>query len=90
QQYGAAPETSKQNNLWEPVAGDHGAHGTFDDKAHERSWQFWLDRRANVAALAGAGLAATAVLGMALGVVRGKASGAARGMPRERQQGGRA
>jgi NAD(P)-dependent dehydrogenase (short-subunit alcohol dehydrogenase family) len=79
QQYGAAPEASKQNNLWEPVAGDHGAHGTFDDKAHERSWQFWLDRRANVAALAGAGLAATAVLGMALGVVRGKASGTRQG-----------
>ena len=29
-------------NLWEPVPGDPGAHGRFDDKAHPRSLQAWL------------------------------------------------
>jgi NAD(P)-dependent dehydrogenase (short-subunit alcohol dehydrogenase family) len=29
-------------NLWEPVAGDHGAHGDFDSKAKGRSVQWWL------------------------------------------------
>jgi hypothetical protein len=24
-------------NLWNPVAGDAGAHGDFDDRSHERS-----------------------------------------------------
>lgn len=26
-------DPDRQNNLWEPVPGDHGSHGTFDDKA---------------------------------------------------------
>lgn len=29
-------------NLFEPVAGDHGAHGVFDARATGRSWQWWL------------------------------------------------
>ncbi|TMK85022.1 MAG: SDR family oxidoreductase [Actinobacteria bacterium] len=44
-------------NLWEPVEGDWGAHGDFDDRAHGRSFQLWatMHRRALVAAgLAGA------------------------------------
>jgi NAD(P)-dependent dehydrogenase (short-subunit alcohol dehydrogenase family) len=28
-------------NLWQPVAGDHGAHGDFDGRAFHRSWQLW-------------------------------------------------
>ena len=48
------------NNLWEPVPGDHGSHGTFDDKAKSFSPQLWADEHrialgiAGVAALAGA------------------------------------
>ncbi|HEY4268268.1 MAG TPA: SDR family oxidoreductase [Galbitalea sp.] len=30
-------------NLYEPVAGDHGAHGIFDDRAHKRSPQMWAN-----------------------------------------------
>ena len=30
------------DNLWEPLPGDHGAHGRFDDKAHESSTEFTL------------------------------------------------
>jgi NAD(P)-dependent dehydrogenase (short-subunit alcohol dehydrogenase family) len=32
-------------NTWEPLPGDQGAHGIFDDRAHPRSLQTWLTRR---------------------------------------------
>jgi short-subunit dehydrogenase len=32
---------SKPDNLYEPVAGDPGAHGRFDDRAHDFSPQLW-------------------------------------------------
>jgi hypothetical protein len=46
--------------LWEPVKGDHGAHGAFDSQAHERSWevQASLGRRWIGAGLAVVGAAA--------------------------------
>jgi short-subunit dehydrogenase len=44
----AEPENpDRPDNLWEPVAGDHGSHGTFDALAHDRSWEL----RASVARL---------------------------------------
>lgn len=33
----------RRDNLWQPVPGDHGAHGRFDAKARERSLQFWMN-----------------------------------------------
>jgi NAD(P)-dependent dehydrogenase (short-subunit alcohol dehydrogenase family) len=35
-------ESDREDNLHRPVAGDHGAHGEFDERAHDRSWQLWL------------------------------------------------
>ncbi len=32
------------NNLYEPVPGDHGAHGRFDHVAHDFSLQWWADQ----------------------------------------------
>lgn len=32
----------RKDNLYEPVPGDHGAHGRFDDHAKSSSWQYWL------------------------------------------------
>jgi NAD(P)-dependent dehydrogenase (short-subunit alcohol dehydrogenase family) len=32
----------RPDNLWQPVPGDHGAHGRFDDEATAFSLQFWL------------------------------------------------
>lgn len=29
----------RPNNLWEPLPGDHGAHGTFDQRAKQKSWE---------------------------------------------------
>jgi NAD(P)-dependent dehydrogenase (short-subunit alcohol dehydrogenase family) len=50
-------ETDRADNLWEPVAGDHGARGVFNEKAHERSLQWWLTTRRRWALL-GAGVLA--------------------------------
>lgn len=44
----------RPNNLWSPVPGDHGAHGTFDDRAHAKSYEMWGSRnRKWIAAAAG-------------------------------------
>lgn len=43
---------ARPDNLFEPVAGDHGAHGRFDARANAFSAQFWLSRHRR--ALAGA------------------------------------
>jgi len=50
-------DPNRANNLWLPLKGDHGAHGSFDRRAHERSWglQASLGRR-----WIGAGLALAA------------------------------
>jgi len=52
-------------NLWEPVPGDHGAHGGFDHRSHPRSFQSWATTHRALLASAGtaaaAGIAAAAV-----------------------------
>jgi hypothetical protein len=50
----------RRNNLFEPVPGDHGAHGIFDNRAHETSVQLWETRHRAWAILAGAGIASLA------------------------------
>lgn len=32
----------RQDNLFQPVSGDHGAHGRFDDSAKSSNWHLWL------------------------------------------------
>jgi NAD(P)-dependent dehydrogenase (short-subunit alcohol dehydrogenase family) len=49
-------EADRRDNLWEPVPGDHGAHGTFDDRASESSPQLWVSMNRNWLAIAAAGL----------------------------------
>ncbi|MBA2557966.1 MAG: SDR family oxidoreductase [Chloroflexi bacterium] len=54
-------DDDRPHNLWEPVSGDRGAHGSFDDRSRDRSPQLWFatHRRpalAAVAAVAGVGL----------------------------------
>jgi NAD(P)-dependent dehydrogenase (short-subunit alcohol dehydrogenase family) len=34
-------DPNRRDNLWEPVPGDHGAHGVFDDRASDHSEQLW-------------------------------------------------
>jgi NAD(P)-dependent dehydrogenase (short-subunit alcohol dehydrogenase family) len=50
---------NRPDNLWHPVAGDHGAHGRFDAQAHDSSPQVWLNTNRGLAA------AALALLGVA-------------------------
>jgi NADP-dependent 3-hydroxy acid dehydrogenase YdfG len=39
QQTSQPEDPERPDNLWNPVKGDHGAHGTFDQRAHETSWE---------------------------------------------------
>lgn len=42
QQTDEPEDPNRKNNLWEPIPGDHGAHGTFDSQATYSSPQTWL------------------------------------------------
>ena len=48
-------DPNRPNNLWEPVAGDHGAHGIFDKRARTFSPQAWANMNRGIVALAGVG-----------------------------------
>ncbi|MBV8518337.1 MAG: SDR family oxidoreductase [Acidobacteria bacterium] len=55
-------DPQRPNNLWEPVDGDFGAHGRFDDRALDRSVELELNlRREWIAAAAAVGAGAAAV-----------------------------
>jgi NAD(P)-dependent dehydrogenase (short-subunit alcohol dehydrogenase family) len=54
----------RPDNLFDPVVGDHGAHGRFDRRAHGRSLQLWTTRHRRPVVLAGVALTG------ALGVLR--------------------
>ena len=57
QQTSQLEDPDRPNNLWKPVGGDHGAHGTFDQQAHGISWELQASLRRR---WIGAGLAAIA------------------------------
>jgi hypothetical protein len=46
-------EPGRPDNLLEPVPGDFGAHGEFDERSHGRSPQLWLTTHRGVVAAAG-------------------------------------
>jgi short-subunit dehydrogenase len=63
QQTNQPVDENRPDNLYKPVAGDHGAHGDFDEESHEESPQLWATEHLGLLALAGgAGLLAAAVL----------------------------
>ena len=43
QQQDGPENPNRPNNLWQPVSGDHGAHGTFDQRASSFSMELWLE-----------------------------------------------
>ena len=43
QQYDGLADPNRTHNLWEPVPGDHGAHGAVDERARRWSLQVWLN-----------------------------------------------
>jgi NAD(P)-dependent dehydrogenase (short-subunit alcohol dehydrogenase family) len=58
QQTDESDDPERADNLFEPVPGDHGAHGRFDGVAHRRSFQLWATKhRRWIGSAALAGLA---------------------------------
>src|SRR5436305_13106422 len=43
QQTDEPEDPNRPDNLWNPLPGDHGAHGTFDSRASARSFELWAD-----------------------------------------------
>ena len=58
QQTSMPEDPYRPDNLWNPVPGDHGAHGAFDQRARKSSGQLWVDLHR-----LGIGLALAAVAG---------------------------
>ena len=58
QQYDDKEDSNRPDNLWQPVPGDHGAHGAFDARARNWSPQWWMSEHR--------GWVATAVIALAL------------------------
>lgn len=56
QQTNEPRDPNRPNNLWEPVPGDHGAHGAFDERASDHCWQLWANTHLWELGLAGLGL----------------------------------
>jgi hypothetical protein len=56
QQTDEREDPNRPDNLYEPIAGDHGAHGRFDDRARALSLQLWTSLHRD-------GLAVLALLG---------------------------
>src|SRR5256885_13145412 len=61
QQHDGPEDPNRPNNLWRPIPGDHGAHGTFDDRASSYSIESWLEMNRRWLA-AGLGLIAAGFL----------------------------
>jgi NAD(P)-dependent dehydrogenase (short-subunit alcohol dehydrogenase family) len=59
QQTDEPADPNQPYNLWEPIPGDHGAHGAFDDRAKTRSLQLWIAKHRNIAGLLFSGLLGT-------------------------------
>jgi NAD(P)-dependent dehydrogenase (short-subunit alcohol dehydrogenase family) len=58
-------ELPRPDNLFEPVPGDPGAHGAYDDGAHDRSAVLWLSKHRGALAAGAAALGAASALGLA-------------------------
>jgi NAD(P)-dependent dehydrogenase (short-subunit alcohol dehydrogenase family) len=52
----------RRDNLWQPLPGDHGAHGRFDARARATSVQLWLTTHRRWLGAVGAGLAGAAMV----------------------------
>jgi NAD(P)-dependent dehydrogenase (short-subunit alcohol dehydrogenase family) len=62
QQTGQAEDPHRPHNLWQPLPGEHRAHGRFDREARRSSWQWTLSKHRGLVA-AGMVVACMAVAG---------------------------
>lgn len=74
QQVAQPEDPSRPNNLWEPLPGDHGAHGSFDDRARTLS----LELEAEMHAKWLAGAFGLGVAGLLWSLLRKRPSGVER------------
>src|SRR5438094_1561625 len=68
QQYDGAEDPNRAHNLWEPVPGDHGAHGDFNARAKKSSAVLWMSEHRGWLVLIAA--AAVALVTIAILTVR--------------------
>ncbi|HEY7159633.1 MAG TPA: short-chain dehydrogenase, partial [Acidobacteriota bacterium] len=57
QQTDEPEDPNRPDNLWNPLPGDHGAHGRFDHRAHRFSPQLWVNTHRSLLFLSGAAIA---------------------------------
>jgi NAD(P)-dependent dehydrogenase (short-subunit alcohol dehydrogenase family) len=62
QQYNGPEDPNRPDNLWQPVRGDHGAHGAFDARARSWSPQLWTNEHRSVLGLAAVALGVAALM----------------------------
>ncbi|HEX7035363.1 MAG TPA: SDR family oxidoreductase [Pseudomonadales bacterium] len=55
-------DPARPDNLWQTVPGNQGAHGRFDDEAHDRSLQLWANRHRAWLAAVGVGMLTAALV----------------------------
>jgi len=79
-------QPDRKDNLFEPVAGDHGAHGSFDDEAVDSSAELWITEHKKELGLAALGAAAVAGVGFMLASRGGNGDGAKRGRSKDSQR----
>ena len=51
QQYDGAEDPNRLDNLWQPLPGDHGAHGAFDSRARSCTPQLWASEHRGLLSL---------------------------------------
>ena len=64
QQYNGAEDPNRPDNLWQPVPGNHGAHGAFDARAQSWSPQLWASEHRTILALAAAALGISGLIAL--------------------------
>lgn len=63
QQTNEPEDPNRKHNLWEPIPGDHGAHGTFGEQATDFSPQLWASLHRKELLASALGIGAVLLLG---------------------------
>ena len=79
-------QPDRKDNLFEPVAGDHGAHGSFDSEAVDSSAELWITEHKKELGLAALGAAALAGAGFMLASRNGNGGKPRAAKKKERQR----